>query len=72
MTGVFTNQNGEWHYIHAPQVNVDDVWCLCKAVFVKAEGEWHRVWQRDANVLTLPVRRVPIYKEIHDVRSCAA
>lgn len=69
MTGIFVKQNYEWHPVLVPQLNVDDVWYACKRVFVRANDEWHQVWSLDVQYLTVPVN---FYKEIHDVRTCAA
>jgi hypothetical protein len=68
MTGVFVKKEDRWQPILVPQVNVEGVWWACKNVFVRANDEWHQVWSLDVQYLTVP----NFYKEIHDVRTCAA
>lgn len=56
MTMMFINNLGIWHEVYPPQLNVDDVWLPCKAVFVKAEDQWHRIYGRVAEIIPFPTR----------------
>lgn len=69
---IWTKQNDYWVQIKAPQVNVDDVWYPCKAVYANVYGAWMQVWRHEAQILTLPVGLRNEYKGLQDVRSCAA
>ena len=71
MTGVYVNEWGTWHRVQYPQVNVDGVWLVCKAVWVNGEGIWHKIWEFEAEYMTLP-RNFISEREIQDVCACAA
>ena len=69
----WANKHGEWIQIQPPQLNVEGVWYPCKAVYANVHGDWMLVWRHEAQIITLPVRRfVNEYRELQDVRSCAA
>lgn len=69
---IWANKNGYWYTIPAPQLNVEDVWYPCKAVYAKVNDEWQLIWRHEAQILTLPVGLRNNYRELQDVRSCAA
>lgn len=71
MTGIYINSDGVWNRIKHPMVNVDGVWLVCKNVWINANGKWHKVWQFEAEIITLPVN-FKTRQEIHDVCACAA
>ena len=71
-TGIFVKQDAEWKTVQVPDVKVGDVWRPTQSAWVRAEDQWHCVWQRTAQIITLPRRTRVSYKEIQDVRTCAA
>lgn len=71
MTGIFTKQNDTWRPIKCPATNVDGVWYPIRSVFHRNNGQWHKIWQFEAEIITLPVN-FETRQEIHDVCACAA
>ena len=72
MTGIYGKKNDQWVRIPVPRVLVGGAYVACKAVYANVNGLWKPIWMSD-NVTYLPVlRQAPNYKELQDVRSCAA
>lgn len=71
MANVYVNKDGIWNKIRCPYVNVDGVWCVVRSVYVRTPTEWKKVWQFEAEILTLPVN-FNKRQEIQDVCACAA